>query len=44
MIFNKPFLLIMLAVIGLGLTACETMDGAGRDIEKAGNSVQDAAQ
>ena len=35
--------LLALAVAGLGLSACETMGGAGRDIEHAGQSVQDAA-
>jgi len=25
------------------LPACETMEGAGRDIEKAGDSIEDAA-
>lgn len=35
---------ILFAVIGvLGVSACETLDGAGRDIEKAGESIQDAA-
>lgn len=42
--YQKQFLLFSLAIMSLGLTACETMDGAGRDIEKAGNSVQEAAQ
>jgi entericidin B len=28
----------------LTLSACETMNGAGRDIENAGDAVQDAAQ
>ena len=43
--FNKfKFLTILsLAVIGLGMSACETMEGAGQDIENAGESVQDAA-
>lgn len=45
MLTNIRFLaLIFLAVIGLGLSACETMEGAGRDIENAGESVQDAAE
>jgi predicted small secreted protein len=35
---------LVLAVMGLSLSACETMDGAGRDIEHAGESVQDAAE
>lgn len=36
--------LISLAVIGLGLSACETMEGAGRDIQNAGESVEGAAK
>ena len=32
-----------LAVLSLGVTACNTVDGAGQDIENAGESVQDAA-
>lgn len=44
MITNTRFLTILsLTVISLGLCACETMSGAGRDIEHAGESVQDAA-
>jgi predicted small secreted protein len=45
MLTNKNFLtLIFLAVIGLGLSACETMEGAGRDIQNAGQSVEEAAE
>lgn len=36
-------MLLALAFIGMGLSACETLGGAGRDIENAGESVQDAA-
>ncbi|QDY69706.1 entericidin A/B family lipoprotein [Qingshengfaniella alkalisoli] len=28
----------------LGLAACETMEGAGQDIEKAGEALTDEAQ
>jgi predicted small secreted protein len=35
--------LIAFAVGSLALTACNTMDGAGKDIEKAGEKIQDAA-
>ncbi len=35
--------LTALIAIGFGLAACETVDGAGRDIEHAGEAVQDAA-
>jgi predicted small secreted protein len=32
------------ALLMVSLAACETMQGAGRDIEHAGESVQDAAE
>lgn len=35
--------LILLTIASLGLVSCETMEGAGRDIEHAGEAVQDAA-
>lgn len=45
MFMNARFLmLISLAVMGLGLAACETMEGAGRDIQHAGESVEEAAE
>lgn len=45
MFINTRFLtLASLAVIGLGLAACETMEGAGRDIQNAGESVEEAAE
>jgi predicted small secreted protein len=45
MFTNIRFLMLLsLAVVGLGLTACETMEGAGRDIENAGQSVEEAAE
>ena len=39
----RLYLILSLVVVGLGLTACETIEGAGRDIEHAGEAVQDAA-
>lgn len=42
MMFRNVMLMI-LAVAGLGLSACNTVEGAGRDIEAAGETVQDAA-
>lgn len=40
----KQFLtLAVLATAAFSLSACETIEGAGRDIEKAGSAVQDAA-
>lgn len=45
MFTNSKFLLLLsFVILGLGLTSCETMGGAGRDIEHAGESVQDAAE
>jgi entericidin B len=40
---SRFFTLLFFSAITLGLSACETMDGAGRDIEHAGENVQDAA-
>lgn len=40
--FSK-ILLLALIVSSFGLTACNTMGGAGQDIERAGEAVQDAA-
>ncbi len=44
--FNKIKILTILTLLSasFALTACETLDGAGRDIEKAGEAVQDAAE
>lgn len=41
MIRNAILMILMMA--GLGLSACNTVEGAGRDIEAAGETVQDAA-
>lgn len=34
---------LSLAVLGIGLGACNTVGGAGQDIERAGENIQDAA-
>lgn len=34
---------LVLAGLGLSLAACNTVEGAGKDIEKAGEAIQDAA-
>lgn len=39
--FSLPALVLFGA---LGLAACETVEGAGRDIEDAGEAIQDAAE
>lgn len=36
-------ILLSLTLVSLGLAACETMGGAGRDIEDAGEAIQRAA-
>ena len=41
----KRFVLIALAaVVGVSLTACNTVAGMGKDIEKAGESISGAAK
>ena len=39
-----PLLALFFALVGLSLTGCRTMDGAGQDIETAGEEIQDAAR
>ena len=43
---NKLFATAFLLLLGstIGLTGCETIEGAGQDIETVGESVQDAAE
>ena len=43
--FKKMNILALTLFIcaGIGLSACETFEGAGQDIESAGESIQDAA-
>lgn len=40
---RKMTLLCLLAVFACGLSACNTIKGAGRDIERAGEEIQDVA-
>ncbi len=35
--------LLLIAAALLALSACNTMDGLGKDIKKAGESIEDAA-
>ncbi|WP_232283295.1 entericidin A/B family lipoprotein [Paraglaciecola sp. T6c] len=41
----KAFLnsVVLVGILVVGLTSCATIDGAGEDIESAGEAVQDAA-
>jgi len=44
MFHNKKILTILfITIMGLGLNACNTIDGAGKDIEHAGEAVQDSS-
>ena len=46
MTHSKTTKILTLSVLALGifaLSACETIGGAGRDIENAGETVQDAS-
>jgi predicted small secreted protein len=40
---SKISLLFMLVVASLALSACNTVNGVGEDLEKAGESIQDSA-
>ena len=42
-IYFRLSILLSLTIVGLGLSACETVQGAGRDIENAGEVVQGSA-
>jgi predicted small secreted protein len=39
-----PLLLLVTALIGLFNAGCNTMGGAGKDIERAGEKIQDNAK
>ncbi|HIF25186.1 MAG TPA: entericidin A/B family lipoprotein [Micavibrio sp.] len=44
MIKRTTLLTLMgLGLLSMGITACNTVEGAGQDIENAGETVQDAA-
>lgn len=36
--------LMLLAMFSMGLTACNTVAGAGKDVQKVGEKVEDKAQ
>jgi predicted small secreted protein len=40
---KKLVSVVLLVAIALSLSACNTMAGIGKDVEKAGEVVQDAA-
>jgi entericidin B len=43
---KKPFVTVVLAffLAALAVSGCRTMEGAGKDIERAGEKIQDNAQ
>lgn len=42
-IMGRLAMVLAAAFVTMTVTACETTEGAGRDIEKAGDKIQDAA-
>jgi predicted small secreted protein len=40
----RILVLTLFSLAAFSITACETVEGAGKDIEKAGEAVQDAAE
>lgn len=40
---KKIISIMCLVAMGLGLSACNTMQGVGKDVERGGEKVQDAA-
>ena len=39
----KSFVALLLAAMSMFLTACNTMEGAGKDIERGGEKIQESA-
>ena len=42
-LIKKAFVVLAQATFTFCITACNTMEGAGKDIEKGGEKIQDAA-
>ena len=42
-IINTVKTMLLLSVLLVGLVGCATVEGAGKDIESAGEAIQDAA-
>lgn len=40
---RNALVLVVLGLIGFTMVACNTVEGAGRDIEAAGEGIEDAA-
>jgi predicted small secreted protein len=41
---RKLFLAVLLAVSVVSLSACNTVSGAGKDVQKAGEVIEDTAE
>lgn len=41
---KKNWMILLVALSVFGLSACNTLQGAGKDIEKGGEAIQDTAQ
>jgi entericidin B len=39
----KPLMIVMLAILSLSLSACNTIGGAGKDVKATGAAVEKAA-
>ena len=40
---KKSLLLVLLSCLGLAVTGCNTIEGAGKDVKAAGGAVEKAA-
>ena len=40
----KPILMIFLGLFAISLSACNTVEGAGKDVKATGNAVENAAK
>lgn len=40
----RPFLVVAILVMTVGLSACETMEGLGRDLQKVGGAIEKKAE
>jgi len=40
----RRFIFFLVALMSLAVTACNTVQGAGKDISSAGNAISDEAQ
>ena len=41
---KRLLFVLMASIYALAITGCNTREGAGRDIQKAGDKIEDAAQ